>query len=128
MASWDFRKVDVINKGLGPTTVVTEDGEEMQLYVVPDGSPGRFRFVLIGKDFKDGRITSLKADEAGNIYFYYDAPGLMRYDPASQNYFAADVSLATAETPPTDYDFFNANLYILDIFLQGFQVIPYRKI
>jgi len=54
MANWDFRRVELFHDAFakgGISHVTLEDGEEMTVYVVPDGSPGGFRFQLRGKDY-----------------------------------------------------------------------------
>ena len=67
MANWDFRAVDgwVISVlGHDLAGVKVEGGEIMKLYVVPDGSPGGFRFQLRGKDYPVWLKEQRAAEEA----------------------------------------------------------------
>jgi len=60
MANWDFRRV----VSWEVSSVSLEDGEVMKVYVVPDGSPGGFRFQLRGKDYPVWLKDQRAAEEA----------------------------------------------------------------
>ena len=55
---FDNRSVELVDKG--SVTIVTEDGERMQGYLVPDIGPGTFKLVFRGMDENKWRKRKAK--------------------------------------------------------------------